>query len=63
MAAEDNDVGADEKPTSGGFSELDVAIAAARTAVAASKETGRPVHPRVKEIAEMDDPKPADCRV
>ena len=47
---------ADEKPTRGAVTDLDVAIAAAQTAVAASKKTGRPVHPRVKEIAELGDP-------
>jgi hypothetical protein len=31
---------------------LDVAKAAAQAAVAASKNTGRPVDPRVKELAE-----------
>ena len=33
-------------------SDLDVAKAAARAAVAASKKTGRPVDPRVKKLAE-----------
>jgi hypothetical protein len=34
---------------------LRVRIAAARAAVAASEKTGRPVDPRVKELAEMYD--------
>lgn len=33
-------------------SDLEVRKAAARAAVAASKKTGRPVDPRVKELAE-----------
>ncbi|WP_167666206.1 hypothetical protein [Mycolicibacter icosiumassiliensis] len=47
---------AEEKPESSGrrdyMSDLDVRKAAARAAVAASKVTGRPVDPRVKELAE-----------
>ncbi len=42
----------EETPRSGKES-LAVRIAAARAAVAASKKTGRPVDPRVRELAEM----------
>jgi hypothetical protein len=34
---------------------IEVRRAAAQAAVAASKKTGRPVHPRVKELAEEAD--------
>ncbi|MEB3069904.1 hypothetical protein [[Mycobacterium] vasticus] len=34
------------------MSDLEIAKAAARVAVEASKRTGRPVDPRVKELAE-----------
>lgn len=47
---------ADDKPEASErrdyMSDLDVAKAAARVAVAASKRTGRPVDPRVKKLAE-----------
>lgn len=35
---------------------LEVRVAAARAALTASKKTGRPVAPLVKELAEMDLP-------
>ncbi len=43
----------EETPARSGESSLAVRIAAARAAVAASKKTGRPVDPRVRELAEM----------
>jgi len=41
-----------ESPHRREVSDLEVRKAAARAAVAASKVTGRPVDPRVKELAE-----------
>ncbi|MEB3052325.1 hypothetical protein KV112_21775 [Mycolicibacter sp. MYC123] len=43
---------AEDKPEASQRSDLDAAKAAARVAVEASKRTGRPVDPRVKELAE-----------